>query len=55
MRGNRVITTIRCSGACSGTAKLLSARTVKVGRKKVRKGTLLAKGPFRFDAPASAS
>ena len=50
LRGNRVIATIKCSGACYGKAKLVAAKTLKVGRKKVRKGTLLASGSFRFDS-----
>ncbi len=42
------IVAVKCSGACVRKAKLLSAKTVKVGHKKVRKGTVLAKGSFRF-------
>ncbi len=49
-RRNRLTATVTCAGACSGKAKLFSARTVKVGKKKVRKGTLLAKGTFRFNS-----
>ncbi len=50
LRGNRALVTVNCSGACSGKARLFSARTVKVGKKKVGKGTLLAKGTFRFNS-----
>ena len=42
--------TLRCSGACSGKAKLISTKTVKVAKKKVRKGSILAKGTFSFDS-----
>ena len=41
---------VNCSDACSGKAKLISLKTVKVGKKKVRKGTVLAKGTFSFDS-----
>ena len=41
---------VNCSGTCSGKAKLISLRTVKVGKKKVRKGSVLAKGTFRFNS-----
>ena len=34
--------TLKCSGACGGTAKLTSIRKVKVGGKKYGKGTVLA-------------
>ena len=49
-RGNRVVATVRCTGACSGNAKLISVKTVKIGKKKVRKGSVLAKGRFRINA-----
>ncbi len=48
-KGNRVRTTLKCSGACSGKAKLISLKTVKVGKKKVRKGSVLAKGRFKLN------
>jgi hypothetical protein len=38
--------TLKCSGACGGTAKLSSIKKVKVGGKKFGKGTLLAKKQF---------
>ncbi|MDQ5895314.1 MAG: hypothetical protein QG596_1575, partial [Actinomycetota bacterium] len=37
-----VFATIRCSGACGGTAKLLTTKKVKVGKKSFAKGTVLA-------------
>ncbi len=49
-RGNRVVATVRCTGACAGSARLLAAKTVKIGKKKVRKGSVLAKGRFRINA-----
>ncbi len=48
-KGNRVRTTVKCSGACSGKARLISVKTVKVGKKKVRKGSVLAKGRFKLN------
>jgi uncharacterized repeat protein (TIGR01451 family) len=50
LRGNRVRATIKCSGACSGRAKLISIKTVKVGKKKVRRGSVLAKGTYKFNS-----
>ncbi len=49
-RGNRVRATLTCTGACSGKAKLISVKTVKAGKKKVRKGSVLAKGSFKFNS-----
>lgn len=37
-----VSATIRCSGACGGTAKLTTTKPVKLGGKKFAKGTVLA-------------
>jgi uncharacterized repeat protein (TIGR01451 family)/fimbrial isopeptide formation D2 family protein len=45
-----VTVTLKCSGACKGVAKLFSAKRVKVAGKKVRKGTLLAKARYGFNA-----
>lgn len=45
-----VTITLKCEGACDGVAKLYSSKPVKLGGKKVKKGTLLAKAPFKFVA-----
>jgi hypothetical protein len=47
--GNSVTTWISCSGSCQGTAKLLTAGAVKMGKKKLARGTVLAKGKFKFN------
>ena len=49
-RGSRALATVRCSGPCVGSARLFSARTVKVGRKKVRRGALLGWARFRYSS-----
>ena len=50
LRKNRVTVRVNCAGRCSGMAKLISVRTVKVGKKKVRKGSVLAKGKYRYNS-----
>ena len=50
LRRNRVVANVKCSDKCSGRAKLISLKTVKVGKKKVRKGSVLAKGRFSFNS-----
>ncbi len=42
--------TITCTGACSGSAKVLSLKPVKVKGKKFRKGTLLAAAHYKLNA-----
>jgi hypothetical protein len=41
---------INCSGACSGSAKLLTTGAVSVGGRTIRKGTVLAATAYRFNA-----
>jgi len=48
LRKNRILVNVRCSGGCSGKAKLISVKKVKAGKKTVRKGSVLAKGTFKF-------
>ena len=50
LRKNRVVVRVNCSGTCSGRAKLISVKTVKVGKKKVRKGSVLAKGKYSYNS-----
>lgn len=40
--GNAVLATIRCTGACAGTAKLVTTGKVRTAGKKFAKGTVLA-------------
>lgn len=47
---NKVTATVTCSGACSGTGKLISLKKVKVRGKKFRKGSVLAAGKYRLNA-----
>jgi uncharacterized repeat protein (TIGR01451 family) len=49
--GRSVTATLRCSSACRGSARLVTGTTVYVGGKKVRKGTTLASGSYRFSGP----
>jgi hypothetical protein len=46
--GRSVTATLQCSTAWRGTARLVTGTTVYVGGKKVRKGTTLASGSYRF-------
>ncbi len=43
-----VTVTLKCDGSCQGVAKLYSAKPVRLGGKKVKKGTLLASAPYSF-------
>lgn len=49
-RNGKVIARLRCSGKTKGVAKLTSIRKVKVAGNWYAKGTLLAKGRYRFAA-----
>ena len=49
-QGRRALTTVRCTGPCSGVARLYSVRAVKAGRKKVRRGALLGWARFRYNS-----
>jgi uncharacterized repeat protein (TIGR01451 family)/fimbrial isopeptide formation D2 family protein len=49
--GRSVTATLRCSSACRGTARLVTGTTIYVGAKKIRKGTTLARGSYRFSGP----
>lgn len=48
-RGGKIRVKIKCSGACSGKAKLVAVKTIKAGKKKVRKGKTLAGRSFKFN------
>ncbi len=45
---------LSCSGPCGGTARLLTARSVKVGGRKVKKGAVLAAGRYEFSGSGSS-
>ncbi|MGK2955984.1 MAG: FG-GAP-like repeat-containing protein [Solirubrobacterales bacterium] len=45
--------TITCTAACSGKAKLLALKALKVKGKKIRKGALLATAAYRLDKAGS--
>jgi hypothetical protein len=52
--GRSLTTWISCSAACQGTARLLSATTVRTGKTKVRKGSVIARGSYGLAQAGSA-
>ena len=50
LKKSSVTGTITCTGACSGSAKLVSLKTVKVKGKKFKKGTVLAAAAYKLNA-----
>lgn len=50
LKKSGVTGTITCTRACSGKAKLLSLKTVKIKGKKFRKGMLLAAASYKLNA-----
>ena len=50
LKKNGVTGTITCTAACSGNAKLVSLKTVKVKGKKFKKGTVLAASRYKLNA-----
>jgi uncharacterized repeat protein (TIGR01451 family) len=53
--GRSVTATLRCSGACSGSVRLVSGTTVFVGARKVTRGTTLASGSYSMGGAGKRS
>jgi hypothetical protein len=49
-----VFASIRCSAACSGSAKLVTTGAVRVGGRTVKKGSVLARGSYGLGQAGSA-
>jgi uncharacterized repeat protein (TIGR01451 family)/fimbrial isopeptide formation D2 family protein len=45
-----VVATLNCNGPCRGSVRLLSSGSRLVAGKRIRKGTVLARGSFRFNS-----
>ncbi|MBK8294230.1 MAG: DUF11 domain-containing protein [Solirubrobacterales bacterium] len=54
LKKNTVKGKITCTGACSGKAKLLSLKKVKIKGKKFRKGTVLAVARYKLNAAGTS-
>ena len=55
LRRNRVVVGSTARVPAPDTAKLISLKTVRVGNKKVRRGSVLARGTFSFDSAGERS